>query len=473
MPDRHRLAIHWFRRDLRLADNLALYAAVTSSLEVVPVYVLSEWHGSHSWTGPNRQRFLCDCLESLAADVKKTGGRLILRRGDAVEELSKLIRETKADALFFHEAPDPFGRQKESEVKALCARIGIECRSFWDVTLVQPGTVATQDGSPYRVFTPFYRKWQTIPKPKPVARVTRMKTPAAIKSLPLPALATWSLSAARASLPDAGEKAALARLDRAARKRVAHYLALRDVPSADGTSRISQDLRFGLVSPRAVFHRVMEYRAGTINANEREGADCYVKEIAWREFYITILWHFPDVLQHEFNPEWRGLRWDDDDDGCFESWQQGRTGFPLVDAGMRELAATGFMHNRLRMITAMFLTKDLHISWRAGESHFMRHLVDGEIASNNGGWQWSAGTGADAAPWFRIQNPWTQTASHDPEGIYIKRWVPELAHTDPKLFLAPPPDGKPIARNYVSPIIDHARERARTLARFQEHKGMR
>jgi deoxyribodipyrimidine photo-lyase len=202
---------------------------------------------------------------------------------------------------------------------------------------------------------------------------------------------------------------------------------------------------------------------------EQAGIHTFLKELAWREFYFAILAHFPQVLQEEFAPQWRELPWDEPDEKLL-AWQTGTTGFPIVDAGMRELLATGFMHNRVRMITAMFFTKDLHYDWRTGESWFMQHLLDGEIASNNGGWQWSAGTGADAAPYFRIQNPWTQTARHDPEGIYIKRWIPELAEVDARMFQSPPGD-KALAPDYPLPILDHDTERLRCLEIFKHHKA--
>ena len=205
-------------------------------------------------------------------------------------------------------------------------------------------------------------------------------------------------------------------------------------------------------------------------AADRIGFATLLKELAWREFYFAILRHFPEVLALELAAQWRGLPWSEPD-GKLDAWQYGRTGFPIVDAGMRELLATGHMHNRLRMITAMFLTKDLHYDWRLGEAWFMRHLVDGEIASNNGGWQWSAGTGADAAPYFRIQNPWSQTARFDPQGSYIKRWVPELAAVPAAMLQLPPADRRPLAPGYPLPILDHGVERLRTLAMFQRHKA--
>jgi deoxyribodipyrimidine photo-lyase len=225
----------------------------------------------------------------------------------------------------------------------------------------------------------------------------------------------------------------------------------------------------GLISIRTLYAKVaaaLESAKGL----SRASIQIYIKELAWREFYFAILHHFPQVLDHEFNENWRGLPWDEPNEN-FEKWKSGKTGFPIVDAGMRQLLQTGFMHNRVRMITAMFLTKDLHIDWKLGESHFMQHLTDGEIASNNGGWQWSAGTGADAAPYFRIQNPWSQTAKYDPTGVYIKRWIPELISVDPRKFQAPPENNKPLAPDYPLPCVDHKTERERTLEIFKKHRA--
>jgi len=286
--------------------------------------------------------------------------------------------------------------------------------------------------------------------------------------MPLPTLKAWGLASPTAAILEPGERAARERLKRAIAGKIQRYSAKRDFPAQDGTSRISQDLRYGLVSIRTVFAEVMKARAAASLA-EQIGIDVFIKELAWREFYFAILHHFPNVLDEEFNADWRGLPWDDPNEH-FEAWKEGRTGFPIVDAGMRELKATGFMHNRVRMITAMFLTKDLHIDWKQGESWFMQNLIDGEIASNNGGWQWSAGTGADAAPYFRIQNPWSQTVRFDAAGDYIRRWVPELAKTDASRFVEPPKDGCPIAAGYPLPCVDHKTERDQTLAIFKRHR---
>lgn len=469
MPKNTPTVIHWFRRDLRIVDNTALLRAAASGLPVVPLYIPGRWKGAHRWTGAKRQQFLCGSLESLARNLETIGGRLVVRTGGAIEVFRRLIPETGAVAIHFNRDPDPFGKQVEQQLATLCAELGIECHGHDDHCLHTPDEVLTQGGQPYRVYTPYSRNWLALDKRAPAGKPRNLATPAGVASDPLPTLAQWGLKAPAAELPEPGERAARQRLKSALSQRVAHYAARRDFPALDGTSRISQDLRFGLVSIRTVHAESIKAMDGLPRAG-RAGFEVFLKELAWREFYFAILHHFPNVLDEEFNPDWRGLPWDEPG-APYDAWREGRTGFPIVDAGMRELLATGFMHNRVRMITAMFLTKDLHHDWKLGESHFMQHLVDGEIASNNGGWQWSAGTGADAAPYFRIQNPWSQTARYDPDGTYIKRWVPELATVDPKKFLAPPKDGRPIAPGYPLPCVDHDRERKRTLEIFKKHRA--
>lgn len=463
--------IHWFRRDLRITDNTALLAAASHGLPVVPVHFLSTWRRRHSWTGAKRQHFLCGCLASLASNLATLDGRLILREGDPVEGLRKLIAETRAVAVHCNADPDPFGKATEHRVRQLCDSLGVACHIHTDAWLHGPQETLTQSGSPYRVYTPYSRNWLSLDKPLPQGKPGKLRTPAQLASLALPEVSRWGLAPPPPGLPEPGERAARERLKHALSGIVQAYAARRDLPAASGTSRLSQDLRFGLVSIRTVHAAAMKARSSA-DPNGRTGIDTFIKELAWREFYFSILHFFPNVLDEEFNPEWRGLPWDEPGP-LLDAWQQGRTGFPIVDAGMRELAATGFMHNRVRMITAMFLTKDLHHDWKLGESFFMQHLLDGEIASNNGGWQWSAGTGADAAPYFRIQNPWSQTARYDPDGAYIQRWVPELAATEPARFLAPPKDGRPIAPDYPLPCVDHHAERERTLAIFKRHRERR
>ena len=452
--------IHWFRRDLRLTDNTALHHASASGGQVVPVYFLSEWKHEHNWTGATRQQFLCGCLEALAKNIETLGAQLILRQGDAVKELERLIQDTNATAVYTNRDPDPFGKIIEARVAAMCASLGVEFHTFKDCTMHEPGEVLTGDGNPYRVFTPFAKNWLALPKPSPLPRIKSLGPAAAISSCALPTLETWGLAAADAAIdpPKAGERAARERMQHFVESGLlAGYGQQRNIPAGQTTSCLSQDLRFGLISIRELYHRCQQVAAPA-------SVLTYTKELGWREFYMAILHFFPEVLETEFNPQFRDVPWDSNEE-YFEAWKQGRTGFPIVDAGMRQLRATGLMHNRVRMITSMFLTKDLHCHWRLGESYFMQRLIDGEIASNNGGWQWSAGTGADAAPYFRIQNPWTQTKSYDPRAEYIKTWVPELKAVAPEKLLEPATQR--LHPDFPLPIVDHATERDKTLARFK------
>jgi deoxyribodipyrimidine photo-lyase len=465
----HRVVLHWFRRDLRLTDNPALHAAAKGSEQVVPVYVLSDWSKSHSWTGTKRQDFLCGCLESLAHNLETIGSKLILRCGRADLEIEKLLKETQAEAVYFNRDYDPYGRDMEKKVQAVCARLGVACHGFKDRVLHEPGEVLTGSDSVYRVFTPYARNWTSLPKDKPVSRVVKLGVAAKVSSLELPTVKHWQLRENTAEILPAGERAARQRMKRFVEgEGLTSYAQGRNTPAGQTTSRLGQDLRFGLISIRELHARCQEAAAHAVGAGGAS-IETFIKELAWREFYFAILYHFPEVFEVEFNPEFRGMPWEGREEH-FAAWSQGMTGFPLVDAGMRQLLQTGFMHNRVRMIVSMFLTKDLHCDWRLGESFFMQHLVDGENASNNGGWQWSAGTGADAAPYFRIQNPWTQTKNYDPEGAYIKTWVPELQNVGAERFQAPPKDGTPLAPGYPAPIVDHARERLRTLAIFAKHR---
>lgn len=458
-------SLHWFRRDLRLTDNTALHHAAKASASVVPVYILSEWKRQHDWTGPARQQFLCGNLDSLARNLEAIGSRLIIRCGDAAQELERLIKETKAGALFTNRNPDPFGKAVERKVAALCSRLGVEFRTFKDGVLHEPDEALTGDGHPYRVFTPYSKTWLSLAKAPPLPKTRSLGASPKLESLPLPTLDHWSLPPCAATLPAAGERAARMRMMQFIESgALAQYAEKRNVPFGKHSSLLSPDLRFGLISIRELYHRCQQVAASTRIAAVKRSVATYLKELAWREFYMAVLHHWPEVLETDFNESFRNVPWDSPDD-LFQAWKEGRTGFPIVDAGMRQLLATGWMHNRVRMIVSMFLTKDLHTHWRLGESFFMQNLIDGEIASNNGGWQWSAGTGADAAPYFRIQNPWTQTKSYDPAGEYIKQWVPELKDVAARQFLEPPT--QPLAPGYPLPIVNHHTERAKTLARFK------
>ena len=463
--------IHWFRRDLRITDNTALSAAANQATEVIPVYILSDWKSHHAWTGAPRQQFLCDSLLSLSQNIASIGGELILREGEAVAELLRLAHETKAEAIFCNRDPDPFGRATEERLFIKAREQGVHVEFFSDVCLHERDDVLTQAGTPFRIFTPYSRAWFQLPKRSPSRMLKTIKTPLKLDSKQLPTLAHWGLKNSVTILP-AGEKAAQLRLKKFMSDPLFHYGVARDLMAMEGTSRLSQDLRWGLLSQRQVYAAAMKRRENA-SLSERQHLQKFITELVWREFAMQLLWHYPEVLEVEFNPTWRGMPWPGlpNQQDALQRWKEGQTGFPIVDAAMRQLKATGWMHGRARMIVAMFLTKDLHIDWREGEKFFMQSLVDGEIASNNMGWQWSAGTGADAAPYFRIQNPWTQTARYDADGIYIKRWVPELRDVSQKLFCKPPAPGISLAKNYPAPMLDHAEERNHTLDLFEEYRA--
>jgi deoxyribodipyrimidine photo-lyase len=464
-----KIAIHWFRRDLRISDNPALLAAAGNATMVLPVYVLSEWEANHPWTGSNRQSFLCHSLASLARNLDSIGSRLIFRQGDPVEEVLTLARTTGATTLTFNRAIDPSSRRIEQRMMDQGKKQGLEVLNFQDLCLHERDEVVTAKGEPFRVFTPYSKAWRKLPKAKAQPPPVSLTTPKEIHSLPCPTPAHWKLEQA-GNILQGGERAARERLEEFLKKRLPGYADLRDFPAQEATSRLSQDLRFGLISPRQIYAKIQKVPE-TSATLPQTAADKFLSELIWREFYFQILWHFPEVLEHEFNPSFRGLPWNRDEK-VYQRWCNGETGFPIVDAGMRELRTTGFMHNRVRMITAMFLTKDLHLDWRMGEQWFMQQLVDGEIASNNGGWQWSAGTGADAAPYFRIQNPWTQTKRYDPNGEYIKRWVPELRSTSAARLCQPPAEGESLASGYPPPMVDHSAERQKTLEIFKNFRPM-
>ncbi len=468
--------IHWFRRDLRLADNTALNAALRDSGgNTIPVFVLSQWRGSHRWTGAPRQEYLCRALAELAERLEDMGSGLVLRSGAAVQELERLITETGATAIYYNRDPDPFGREMEIRVSAMARLAGVRAVGFGDVTVQEPTAVLTGAGKPFRVFTPYSRAWLKLSSTtEPGATADRFSYPdASIRALfakpsDLPTLERWGLSHT-ANILEPGELAARRRMETFFAGRIFRYADQRDLPAANANSRFSADLRWGTLSIRELVKRCRLAADSAETAAQRNSAQTFLNELVWREFYMAVLWHWPETMEHEFQPQFRGLEWAGPGE-AFDRWCEGTTGFPIVDAGMRQLAATGYMHNRVRMIVAMFLTKDLHLDWRLGERFFMQRLVDGEIASNNGGWQWSAGTGADAAPYFRIQNPWTQTAKFDLEGEYIKKWVPELRDTSPAAFAKEPKPGLRIAKGYPMPIVDHATERAVTLEMFKAAK---
>ncbi|MFP4512100.1 MAG: cryptochrome/photolyase family protein [Acidimicrobiales bacterium] len=447
--------IMWFRRDLRLSDNPALVEALRTDDEVLALFVIDPalWGPA----GENRRAFLVGCLRVLDDDL---GGALVVRHGDPVEVVPAVARELGATSV--HVAADfgPYGTRRDEAVAAALTAEGRELVFDGSPYAVDPGTVRNQAGDPYQVFTPFSRAWKTTGWPDPLRRPSDPAWASGIESDPLP-----EAEPTADQLPEPGETAGRRRLDAFLRRHVERYADRRDEPGVDGTSRLSPYLRWGCVHPRQILSRL----------GDSPGEQAFRTELAWREFYADVLFHRPDTARAAFRQTMAAMAVDEgsETDEVFAAWCEGRTGYPIVDAGMRQLHAEGWMHNRVRMITASFLVKDLHLDWTRGARHFMAHLVDGDLASNQHGWQWVAGTGTDAAPYFRVFNPVTQSRRFDPDGTYLRRWLPELADldaavihepwtADPTLFADRAGSG------YPPPIVDHATERAEALARYAE-----
>ncbi|MCA9970746.1 MAG: deoxyribodipyrimidine photo-lyase [Anaerolineales bacterium] len=460
--------IWWIRRDLRLADNQALTSALKAASEVIPLFVLDPALLASPYVGQKRLAFLWAGLRQLDVDLRRHGSRLIVRQGQPTAVLHQLVHETGAASIHAAEDFSPYARGRDAAVAA-----DLPLRLHPGIVVHHPATIEKQAGGPYTVFTPFGRAWRERPFPTHADLLpapTHIRTPADLHSQPLPD---------RPALPDTvpfapGEAAANRRLAAFAQQRIAAYAADRDRMDLDGTSQLSPYLRFGMLSARQAVVAALSARARAADAAARKGADTWLNELIWREFFTGILYHFPHVLRGSFREPYDAIQWRDDADGL-TAWQNGRTGYPVVDAAMRQLQTSGWMHNRARMIVASFLVKDLLIDWRHGERWFMQHLVDGDPAANNGGWQWSAGTGTDAAPYFRIFNPTSQGQKFDPDGDYVRRWVPELRHVPTKYIHEPwqmPPavqkrSGCQIGADYPAPIVNHQDARQRTLAAYQ------
>ena len=432
----------WFRRDLRLADNPALLAAAAEADEVVPLFVLDP--AVYDVAGPPRQAYL---LRSLAELDRRLGHRLVVRRGHPVVEVPRLAAEVGATSV--HCAADfgPYGARRDQHVDEALEVPLVRTGSAYAVA---PGRVRKGDGTPYRVFTPFSRAWAQHGWRGPAGTAEEIRFAEVADRGTLPP----EPDLGGATLPAAGEEAALQRWTDFLDSRVHAYDEDRNRPDLDATSRMSVSLKFGEIHPRTL---LADLPAGA-------GPSTYRTELCWREFYADVLHHRPSSARESMNSD---VRHDsgDDADALFDAWAAGRTGYPVVDAGMRQLLAEGWMHNRVRMITASFLVKDLHLPWRRGARHFLRHLVDADLASNQHGWQWTAGTGTDASPYHRVFNPTTQGVRFDPSGDYVRRYVPELRSV-PGKAVHTLPDGPP--GGYPVPIVDHRLEREEALLRYRE-----
>jgi deoxyribodipyrimidine photo-lyase len=445
-------AVLWFRRDLRLGDHPALLAALDATgpdCTVLPVFAFDErlWRPS----GDPRRRFLLDCLDDLRA---QTGGALVLRSGDPARVIPRLAAEVGAGSVHVSADSGPYGRRRDDAVERALG--GIPLVRTGSPYAVTPGRVTKADGTPFKVFTPFARAWREHGWRAPAARPDHIAWATGVRSEDPPAPPDLP----GVALPPAGETAALAAWERFRDEPLIGYDHTRNTPGVDGTSRMSAYLKYGCIHPRTLL--------ADLAGHDSESARRYATELAWRDFYADVLWHRPDSAREYLIPQLQAMDYDSgpDAEALVSAWEQGRTGFPIVDAGMRQLLGEAYVHNRVRMIVASFLVKDLHQEWTRGARYFLRHLVDGDLASNNHGWQWVAGSGTDAAPYYRVFNPVTQGKKFDPDGAYVKRWVPELRHLDPKHVHEPWTAPGGIPHGYPEPIVDHAHERLVALDRY-------
>ena len=444
-------SVMWFRRDLRLTDNEALVAAARAG-SVTPLFVIDPKFFERS--GAPRLAFLLRNLHELN---KSMDGALVVRTGDPIDVVPAVAREVGATRVFAAKDFAPYGQVRDVQVDTALRKVGAELCSVGSVYAVDPGSVRKADNTPYAVFTPFSKIWlaQGWSTPLPQPKVVWHGVPS-VTSEDLPAEPECA-----AALPPAGEHAAWTLWESFRDSALNGYADTRNNPDVNGTSQLSPYLRFGIVHPRSLLAELGDSKSHSV----------FRSELCWREFYADVLFHQPRTVWENLQPKMNKMTHDTGADAVtrFEVWCRGETGFPIVDAGMKQMLATGWMHNRVRMIVASFLVKDLHLPWQWGAKFFMRHLVDGDIASNNHGWQWTAGTGTDASPYFRIFNPISQGERFDPQGSYVRQWIPELRELDDDAVHSPWTLG--LLNPYIPPMVDHAEERLISLDRYKAVSG--
>jgi deoxyribodipyrimidine photo-lyase len=467
MSPRYDKALVWFRRDLRWEDHAALHHALVSARAVYCAFVFdTEILDALEQSADRRVEFIFESVAELRAALERLGGGLLVRHGRAREEVPRLAAQLGVQAVFANHDYEPQAIARDGSIERALLAAGVELRTFKDQAIFERDEVLSREGRPFSVFTAYKNAWLARLAVHPLREFEIAPHAAALARAPQTPLPTLeAMGFARTNLRDlklptgsSGAQSLFADF----RARIAHYRERRDYPALRGPSYLSVHLRFGTVSVRALAQAALE--SGT------EGARTWLSELVWRDFYFMILYHHPHVVAHAFRPELDRIEFPGND-AAFIAWCNARTGYPLVDAAMRQLNQTGYMHNRLRMLTASFLVKDLHVDWRRGERYFAAQLNDYDLSANNGGWQWAASTGCDAQPYFRIFNPVTQSERFDPEGKFIRMYLPELARVPDQHIHAPwrmttaqqQAAGLVIGRDYPAPIVDHAAARELTL----------
>lgn len=473
----------WFRRDLRLTDNASLHYAIQSAKTIIPIYI-HDLAAESPWSpGAASQWWLHQSLQKLDASLSAIGSRLIIRMGNSQSVLEQLVSETGATLVTWNRRYEPTAIACDTRIKQWLRELGIEVHSDNSALLFEPWSIQTKQQTPFKVFTPFWRTGQLqlsqLPDPLPAPSI--INTPSDIKSVHvdelqlLPAI-KWYSGFEQRWTP--GEHSALQQLTKFIERPIEHYTSKRDQPAHTGTSSLSPHLHFGEIGPRQILAAI---RAAELNSAANQSAEVFIKELGWREFAYHLLYHFPHTTDRPLDMRFNDFPWQSPSQSygaLLNAWQKGCTGIPLVDAGMRELWHTGWMHNRVRMIVASFLTKNLRMHWLHGARWFWDTLVDADLASNTLGWQWTAGCGADAAPYFRVFNPVLQAEKFDPDGQYIRKWIPEIARMENRWIACPwqAPDSELIRANiklgqdYPYPIVDLSDSRKEALSAYNSIK---
>jgi len=473
------LILFWHRRDLRIDDNIGLAAARDRSPKVVGVFCLDPQILERDDVAPARVTYMIGCLQKLQQRYAEAGSQLLIVRDLPVHAIASLAENLKAKAVYWNRDVEPYAQQRDEAVSNALKEKGIEFSSFWDQLLNSPEPIHTGIGKVYTIYTPFWKNWRRKPKPAPVATLANAENLTAEER-------EWAQAAGIIALPTAkdlgfiwenelllppGEKAAQDRLGLFVDRAIEAYQEQRDFPYMDGTSMLSAALRFGAIGIRRVWEAAKEAWEEARSDRSRTNIETWQKELAWREFYQHGMYHLPSLATGPYRPHFKNFPWDNNE-AHFQAWCEGQTGYPIVDAAMRQLNATGWMHNRCRMIAASFLVKDLMIDWQWGEKYFMQKLYDGDLSANNGGWQWTASSGMDAQP-MRMMNPIAQTIKFDPEGEYIRQWLPELRSADPEALVAGYiREDLCAAVGYPQPIVDHKYRQREFKRRYKQQKQL-
>jgi deoxyribodipyrimidine photo-lyase len=469
------LILFWHRKDLRISDNIGLAAAGQESSQIVGIFCLDPNILQRDDIARARVTYLIGCLQELEQHYLEIGSQLLILKGEPSQALPTLAETLQAKAVFWNLDVEPYAQQRDQLVKEALQKKGITVKTFWDQLLHAPGEILSQSGTPYTVYTPFWKNWSQQSKASIPQKIVNIKglTEAEITlakqagMIQLPTAKELGYSWENPLPLEPGERAAQARLEEFCHRALYEYQEQRNFPAIDGTSQLSAALKFGAIGIRTLWEAAENAYENSRSDEARNSIQTWQKELAWREFYQHCLYFFPELAANPYRKQFQDFPWDNNEE-YFQAWCEGKTGYPIVDAAMRQLNETGWMHNRCRMIVASFLTKDLIIDWRWGEKYFMQKLYDGDLAANNGGWQWSASTGMDTQP-LRIFNPTSQAQKFDPEGEYIRQWLPELSSLDTEYLVS----GKisnleRYSYDYPQPIVDHNQQQKEFKRRYQQ-----